>query len=58
MNLYKMCAYVTILKAKHSSTKYVYDNGYVIQTIISLCESIFNFETNTINYIYIYCFYG
>ena len=56
INLYKMCAYVTILKAKHSSMKYVYINGYVIQTILSLCESMLTFETNTMNYIYIYCF--
>ena len=52
-----MCSYVTILKAKHSSMKYVYINGYVIQTILSLCESILTFETNTMNYIYIYCFF-
>ena len=48
MNLYKVCAYVTILKAKHSSMKYVYINGYVIQIILSLCENILNFERNII----------
>ena len=54
-----MCAYVTILKAKHSSMKYVYINGYVIQTILSLCESILTFETNTINlYLHLLFFYG
>ena len=57
MNIYKVCTYVTILKAKRSSMKYIYINGYVNQTI-SVYGRILNFERYTMNYIYIYCFYA
>ena len=57
VNLYKVCAYVTILKAKHSNMNYVCINGYVgCQTILTIFRKILNFEIFTMNYIYIYCF--